>query len=218
MTPEENGVIENRDIIRLLVADDHYIIRAGLIALLQRRSNFRVVAEASDGLEAIQAFEEHHPTVTLMDLRMPNLGGLDAIRQIRTKHPNARILVLTAFDSDEDIYRTLQAGVRGYCLKGAPSNELFEAIEVVATGRRYVPPYISAKMIERINVAQLTEREHEVLSLMATGKSNQQISNSLFISEGTVKTHVNHILTKMNKEDRTAAVISALKRGLITIE
>jgi len=214
----ENPVEEGIPTIRLLIADDHYLVRTGLVALLGRNPQFQVVAEASNGLEAIKAFEEYRPNVALMDLRMPVLGGIDAITRIRDLHPNAKILVLTSFDGDEGIFRALQAGARGYCLKNTPAPELFEAIQAVASGHRHVPPHIAAKLIERMNETELTPREHDVLRLIATGKSNQQIGASLFISAGTVKSHVNHILMKLDADDRTTAVIKALRRGLVDLD
>ncbi|MBC8140116.1 MAG: response regulator transcription factor [Armatimonadetes bacterium] len=203
--------------IRVLIADDHYLVRAGLISLISRNPQMVVVAEAVNGQEAVRAYRTHRPDIVLMDLRMPVMDGLKAMVAIRAIHTGARILVLTSFDGDEYIFKGLQAGARGYCLKDATADELYNAIMAVYSGQRAIPPEIAAKLVERINGNELTSRESEVLSLIATGKTNHQIGTALFITEGTVKTHVNNILTKMNARDRTEAVIMALKRGLITL-
>ncbi|MBC8139661.1 MAG: response regulator transcription factor [Fibrella sp.] len=204
-------------LIRILIADDHYLVRAGLTSLISRNPQMKVVAEATNGAEAVRAYREHRPDIVLMDLRMPIMDGLEAIAQIRAINSGARILVLTSFDGDEYVYKGLQAGARGYSLKGATADELYEAITAVSAGQRRIPPELTAKLIERMNGNDLTPRETEVLKLIATGKTNHQTGTELFITEGTVKTHVNNILTKLNARDRTEAVIIALKRGLITL-
>lgn len=203
--------------IRILIADDHYLVRAGLTALIGRNPLMTVVAEAVNGQEAVRAYRTHRPDIVLMDLRMPVMDGLKAMVAIRALHAGARILVLTSFDGDEYIFKGLQAGARGYCLKDATADELYNAIMTVHSGQRCIPPEIAAKLVERMNGNDLTARESEVLSLIATGKTNHQIGTALFITEGTVKTHVNNILTKMNARDRTEAVIIGLRRGLITL-
>ncbi len=204
--------------IRILIADDHYLVRAGLISLISRNPKMKVVAEATNGREAVALFREHRPDVTLMDLQMPVMDGMEAMIAIRAVHSGARILVLTSYDGDEYIYRGLQAGARGYCLKDASATELYEAINAVSNGQRRIPPRIATKLVERMNTTQLTPRESGVLRLIASGKTNHQIGSALFITEGTVKTHVNNILTKLAAHDRTEAVIIALKRGLITLD
>ncbi|MBC7808081.1 MAG: response regulator transcription factor [Akkermansiaceae bacterium] len=204
--------------IRILIADDHYLVRAGLMSLISRNPQMKVVAEATNGQEAVRAYREHRPDIVLMDLRMPIMDGLEAMAEIRAINSGARILVLTSFDGDEYIYKGLQAGARGYSLKDATADELYDAITAVYAGHRRIPPEIAAKLVERMNGNELTPRETEVLGLIATGKTNHQIGTELFITEGTVKTHVNNILTKLNARDRTEAVIIALKRGLITLD
>ena len=205
-------------VIRILIADDHPIVRQGLIGMIECEPDMHVIAEASNGLEAIALFRQHQPDITLIDLRMPEIDGVEAIATIRKEFPQARILVLTTYDTDEDIYRGLRAGAQGYLLKDVPCDELLEAIRAIDTGQKRIPPGITARLIERLNAPELTEREQEVLRLIATGKSNQEIGTALTISEATVKYHVNHILNKLNVNDRTQAVTHALKRGMVHLE
>jgi two-component system NarL family response regulator len=205
-------------VIRILIADDHALVRAGLVALINRNPTMNVVAEATNGSEAVALFREHRPDVTLMDLQMPVMGGLEAIAAIRSIHAGARIMILTSHGGDEPIFRGLQAGARGYCLKDSSPEELCSAITSVYNGHRRLPDRIAAKLIERMSTTELTPREGDVLRLIASGKTNHQIGAALFIGEGTVKTHVNNILNKLAAHDRTEAVIIALKRGLITLE
>ncbi|GGH00048.1 response regulator [Silvibacterium dinghuense] len=204
--------------IRILVVDDHKIVRQGLVALLNTVSDFSVIAEASDGLEAIDAWRQHKPDVTLMDLRLPNLSGADAIVRIRETTPTARIIVLTTFDGDEDIYRALQAGARGYLLKGMDLDELTEAIRAVHAGRSRIPAQVAEKLAERMGGPGLTTRELEVLQRIVAGRSNKEIASDLFISEATVKTHVNSILGKLGVADRTHAATTALQRGIVHLD
>jgi len=206
------------DTIRILVVDDHHIVRQGLAALLKTVPGFEVLAEASDGEQAVELFRKHRPDVTLMDLRLPKLNGVDAIARIRADYSGARIVVLTTFDGDEDIYRALQAGARGYLLKGMDLAELSEAIRTVHAGKTRIPPRVAEKLAERMSGATLTGRELEVLKLIVAGKSNKDIGNSLFISEATVKTHVNSLLSKLGVEDRTQAATSALQRGIVHLD
>lgn len=203
--------------IRVLVADDHPIVRNGIMLLIKYEPGMETVAEASTGREAIQLFRQHQPDVTLMDLRMPELSGVDAIATIRQEFPDAPIVVLTTYDSDEDIYRGLQAGAKGYLLKDAPLDQVLKAIRTVHAGQNYVPPEVGAKLAQRISRPQLSDREQEVLDLMAQGKSNQDIANALYISEGTVKFHITSILRKLRASDRTQAVLTALKRGMTNL-
>ncbi|MBD2102654.1 response regulator transcription factor [Leptolyngbya sp. FACHB-261] len=200
--------------IRVLVADDHPIVRAGLFALLNHQTGLESVAEAGTGQEAVDCFRTHQPDVTLMDLRMPEMDGVTAITTIREEFPEARIIVLTTYDGDEDIYRGLHAGARGYLLKGVPCRELVEAIHAVHAGKKWIPSVVGVKLMERMDTPSLTEREREVLGLMAKGQSNQDISRSLQVTEGTVKFHINRILSKLGVSDRTQAVISAFRRGM----
>ncbi|MBD1867091.1 response regulator transcription factor [Leptolyngbya sp. FACHB-541] len=200
--------------IRILVAEDHAVVRDGLVAILNREADMTVVAEAEDGQQAVELYDLHQPDLTLMDLRMPNLDGVEAIAQIRATASQAKIIVLTTYDTDEDIYRGLQAGARGYLLKDTTSEELLQSIHTVHQGQRYVPSNIALKLSDRLGATALTQREQQVIQLLVNGKGNADIMSALNISEGTVKFHINNILNKLNVSDRTQAVIVALKRGL----
>jgi len=204
-------------LIRVLISDDHPFMREGLAAVIEYTPGMTVVGQACNGHEAVALFRQHHPDVTLMDLRMPELSGVDVIATICAEFTNARIIVLTTYDRDEDIYRGLRAGAKGYVLKDAEPDELLTAIRVVHSGQQYIPPIVGAKLAERIGRPELSDRELEVLRLMATGKSNLDISTELLIAEGTVKFHVKNILSKLGVSDRTQAMIVALKRGIITL-
>ncbi|MFZ0661815.1 MAG: response regulator transcription factor [Acidobacteriaceae bacterium] len=204
--------------IRLLVVDDHAIVRKGLVALLNTVEGLSVIAEASDGEEAIEAYRAHRPDVTLMDLRLPKLGGADAIARIRREYPAARVIVLTTFDGDEDIFRALQAGAKGYLLKGMDAAELTEAIRAVYAGKSKIPPFVAEKLAGRMGGPALTARELEVLKRIVAGRSNKEIGGDLHISEATVKTHINSILSKLGVSDRTQAATSALQRGIVYLE
>lgn len=202
----------------ILISDDHAVVREGLAAMLSRRAEMQVVAEASNGTQAVALALQHKPDVLLMDLRMPQMGGVEAIRAIRAEWPEARVIVLTTYDGDEDIYRALQAGAKGYLLKDTPREELLEAIRAVHAGRKHIPPEVAAKLAERLTSETLTEREREVLQLIVAGQSNKEIGASLNITEGTVKVHVNGLLGKLGVSDRTQAVTEALRRGLVHLE
>ncbi len=204
--------------IRILIADDHPVVREGLSALINRRPDMTVVAEASNGREAVKQFLLHRPDIALLDLRMAEMDGVDAIAAIRAQVPTARIIVLTTYDHDENIYRGLQAGAKAYLLKDVPREELLACIRTVHAGQTYIPSAIAAKLANRRNDSALTAREHEVLEFMADGKANKEIAAALHVSEGTVKTHVNAILKKLDAIDRTQAVIIALKRGIVRLE
>lgn len=206
------------DTIRILIVDDHHIVRQGLAALLKTVPGFDVAAEASDGEQAVELYRKHRPDVTLMDLRLPKLNGVEAITRIREGNPGARIVVLTTFDGDEDIYRALQAGAKGYLLKGMDLAELTEAIRTVHAGKTRIPARVAEKLAERMSGATLTARELEVLKLIVAGKSNREIGTALFISEATVKTHVNSLLSKLGVEDRTQAATTALQRGIVHLD
>jgi two-component system, NarL family, response regulator len=210
--------VESGTTIRVLLADDHPVVREGLRALITRRSSMCVVAEAKNGAEAFKLFGRYRPDVALIDLRMPELDGVDAIKAIREHFPAARIIVLTTFDGDEDIYRALRAGAKAYLLKDVGREELLECIRLVHEGRTYLPSGVATKLAERVAGSGLTERELDVLRLMATGKSNKEIGSALTVSEGTVKTHVNNILHKLNVSGRTEAVASAIKRGIVQLK
>lgn len=203
--------------IRVLIADDHPVVRSGLVMILQQAMGIEVVAEAGTGLEAIALFGQHRPDVVLMDLKMPEMGGVEAIATIRQTHPDVRIIILTTYDGDEDIFRGLSAGARGYLLKNVTRQALIEAIERVHAGQTYIPIEVGARLAERMGSPQLTPRERDVLLLLTEGKSNQEIAAALVVSEGTVKFHVNGILRKLNVCDRTQAVLVALKRGIANL-
>jgi DNA-binding NarL/FixJ family response regulator len=203
--------------IRILIVDDHPIVRNGLVLMVKYESGMETVAEASSGAEAIAQFHQHQPDVTLMDLRLGDMNGVEVIASIRQNFPAARIVILTTYDTDEDIYRGLQTGAKGYILKDAPLDELLKAIRTVHAGQQYIPPEVGAKLAERLSRPQLSDREREVLQLMAQGKSNQDVADSLHIAENTVKYHVNNILSKLGVSDRTQAVLLALKRGIANL-
>lgn len=205
-------------VIRILLVDDHPIVREGLAAIIERRPDMTVVAESGDGQAAVAAFHAHRPDVTLMDLRLPKMDGVAAINEIRKEFAYARFVVLTTFDGDEDIFRALRAGAQGYILKGTPRDELLSAIRAVDAGQKWLPPEVALKLGERVSTQDLTQREREVLRLIATGKSNQEIGTTLSITEGTVKGHVNTILTKLDARDRTQAVTTALRRGILHLD
>jgi len=201
--------------IKLLVADDHNIVRSGLTALINSEADMTVAAEATNGQQAIDLFKQYRPDVTIMDLRMPVLGGVDAITAIRKEFPTARIIVLTTYDGDEDIYRALQAGASGYLLKGMLAEELLEAIRAVHSGLRRIPAAVAERLAVRMGGPGLTSRELDVLALIVKGNSNKEIASALTISEATVKTHINNILSKLGASDRTQAATMALQRGII---
>nr|WP_211178363.1 response regulator transcription factor [Brasilonema octagenarum] len=203
--------------IRILIVDDHSIVRQGLAIIINRDPEMTVIAQAEDGQQGVNLFREYQPDITLMDLRMPQMAGVEAITAICAEFKSARIIVLTTYDSDEDIYRGLQAGAKGYLLKDAKSNELFNAIRTVYRGQQYIPPSVGAKLVQRMSNPELSERELEVLRLMAQGMSNLDISTILSIGESTVKSHVNRILSKLGVNDRTQAVIIAVKRGIVSL-
>jgi len=204
--------------IRVLIADDHGVVREGLVSMIQRnKADMTVVGEASSGREAVELWKEHRPDVTLLDLRMPELDGVDAIKAIRANDEKARIIVLTTYDGDEDIYRAIQAGAKGYLLKDVPREALMDSIRRVHAGETSLPMHLVAKLADRVSGDTLSKREIEVLKLMAQGKSNKEIGSALFISEGTVKSHGKAIFAKMNVISRTEAVAEATRRGLIRL-
>jgi DNA-binding NarL/FixJ family response regulator len=199
--------------IHILVADDHYIVRIGLVALVNSEPDMRVVAEAADGAQAVELFERHRPDVVLMDSRMAVKNGIDATLEIRKRSPDARVLMLTAFDGEADIRRALDAGVRGYTLKSSTGEMLIPAIRAVAAGERWIPGEVSKRLASRT----LTTRELEVLDELAKGRANKQIADELGITEYTVKDHLKNILNKLRVADRTEAVTVALQRGIIRL-
>jgi DNA-binding NarL/FixJ family response regulator len=204
--------------IRILVVEDHQIVRQGLVALLNVVDGVEVVGQAADGEEAVREFETRHPDVTLIDLRLPKMGGVEVIQRVRANHSNARFIVLTTYDGDEDIYRALQAGARAYLLKGMTVEVLVSTIRSVHAGKSIIPPAIAQKLAERMATEQLTQREQEVLVQIVRGKSNKEIGSALDISEATVKTHINNLLGKLGVEDRTQAATAAIQRGLVQLD
>ena len=201
--------------IRLLVVDDHHVVRQGLIALLSIMPGIEVAGEASDGLQAVELHRKLQPDITLMDLQLPKLGGVDAILRIRAESPAARFIVLTTFDGDEDIYRALQAGAKAYLLKGMTVEELTSTIQAVHSGKTRIAPAIAEKLAERMSGQALTGRELAVLERIVRGRANKEIASDLNISEATVKTHINNLLGKLGVTDRTQAATAALQRGIV---
>jgi len=204
--------------IRVLVVEDHNVVRQGLVALLNVVDGLTVVGEAADGLEAIEQFRKCQPDVTLMDLRLPRMGGVEAIQRIRLESPQARVIVLTTYDGDEDIYRALKAGARSYLLKGMTSEELVATIRTVHSGKSHIPPAIAERLAERMGSEDLTPREFDVLKEIVDGKSNKEIATALNVSEATVKTHINSLLGKLGVTDRTQAATAAIQRGIVPLE
>jgi DNA-binding NarL/FixJ family response regulator len=204
--------------LRVVVADDHPVVREGVVAIINRQSDMTVVAEAGDGQAAVAAALTERPDVTLLDLRMPRMSGLEAIRAIRRAIPSACILVLTTYDGDEDVYRALQEGALGYLLKDLSSNELLTAIRSAAAGRRVVPGRAAARLADHLSTTSLTARELVVLKALVNGNSNRQIANALSITEGTVKGHLKQIFMKLDVTDRTQAATAALGRGFVHLD
>lgn len=201
--------------IRILIVDDHYVVRMGLIALVETEPDLRVVGEAADGVQAVEQFRKLKPDLTLMDLRMPLLDGITATREIRSQFPEARILMLTTYDGDEDIHKALSAGARGYLLKNSTRESLIPALRAVAQGQSWIPQEVASRLAARKSFEALTPREVEVLEQLAKGLANKEIADVLRISEHTVKDHLKNILGKLRVADRTEAVTAALQRGII---
>jgi len=212
---QDTGVTRLRLPIRILVVDDHFVVRIGLAAVLNAEADLRVVAEAGNGFEAIELFRKHHPDVTLMDLLMPGLTGVETTAAICREFPDARIIMMTILDGNEDIYRALQAGARGYVLKKMLGPVLVEAIRTVHAGERYLPAIAVKRLAERSAVEPLTVREEEVLELVVKGLSNKELADVLKITEQTAKVHLKNILRKLDVSDRTEAATSALQRGIV---
>ena len=205
------------NLIRILTVDDHPLLRKGIAALVNGEPDLTLVAEASNGNEAIDAFRSHRPDVTLMDLQMPEVDGIDAIDRIRREFPEARIIVLTTYSGDTQVLRALKAGARGYILKGHVHKELLDAIRVVHAGKKRIPPEIAAQLADHATDDALTEREIDVLRLVAAGNANKRIADQLSIGEATVKSHISNILSKLGANDRSHAVTIGLKRGIIEL-
>ncbi len=202
--------------IRIMLVEDHQVVRQGLEALLGTDDNLEVVGSVGDGLEAMDLFRTLLPDITLIDLQLPRQGGAETIRQIRAEFPQARFIVLTTFDGDEDIYRALQAGARAYLLKGMPLEELLTTIQAVHSGKLHIPAPVAEKLAERLSGQELTAREMNVLERIVAGRANKEISADLSISEATVKTHINSLLGKLGVADRTQAATVAIQRGLVS--
>jgi DNA-binding NarL/FixJ family response regulator len=201
--------------ISVLVVDDHPIVRVGIVAIINARPDMTVVAECGTGEEAVELFERHEPDIVLMDLRLPKMSGVEAIRTIRIRHPRACFVVLTTYEGDEDIHQALEAGARAYVIKGMPHEMLIDALRRVHAGHRFLPPAISRTLASRTPDSDLSAREREVLSLLARGETNKEIAQHLGITEATVKCHVSVILMRLQATDRTQAVVTALQRGLV---
>ncbi len=203
--------------IGVLIADDHSVLRQGLVSLIGFEADMMVVAEASNGREALDLWRQHRPDVTMLDLRMPELDGVGVIKQIRAEDENTRIIVLTTYDGDEDIYRAIQAGAKGYLLKDVPREALIDCIRRVHAGETCVPVHLANRLAKRLSDKSVSEREIDVLKLMAQGKSNKEIGSALFISAGTVKSHVKSIFAKLSVNSRAEAVANAAHSGLIQL-
>lgn len=201
--------------IRILVADDHYVVRMGLIAVVNSEPDMEVVAEAADGNQAIEQCGKHHPDLVLMDLRMPLKDGIQATLEIRRQFPETHVLMLTTFDGDHDIHQALQAGAEGYVLKNSTGETLIPALRAVAAGQRWIPKEIAAQLAARKSFEELTPREVEILHQLAKGLANKEIADVLHISEHTVKDHLKNVLAKLRVADRTEAVTAAIQRGII---
>jgi two-component system NarL family response regulator len=203
------------DSIRIIVVDDQAVVRQGFVSLINTVPGMTVIAEGINGQQAVELYRKHRPDVVLMDLRMPVMGGVEAITAIRREFPSARVIVLTTYDGDEDIYRSLQAGAQGYLLKDMFFDELEDAIRTVHAGGRRIPGVVAERLAGRVGGSELTGRELEVLEQIVRGRSNKEIAAALSISEATVKSHVNNILSKLGVDDRTQAATTALQRGIV---
>lgn len=207
--------MEKKTPIRIMVVDDHFVVRIGLTAAVNAEPDMLVVAEAEDGPQAIERFRQYRPDVALMDLRLPGLSGVETTHVICREFDSASIIILSTYGGDESIHRALQAGAKAYLLKTTSHDDLLTAIRVVYSGRKYLPPEVAAQLAERLPNSELSAREMEVLQLIAKGLSNREIANALSVTEGTIKFHVINILNKLGANDRTMAVTLALQRGII---
>ena len=205
----------NAEKIKVMVVDDHPLMRVGVASIINARPDMAVVAQTGTGEEALALFPQHKPDVTLMDLRLPNMSGVNSIRAIRGRWPSARFVVLTTYEGDEDIHRALEAGAKGYVIKGMPYQTLIEALLRVHSGGRFLPPPVARALASRMPDSDLSAREQEVLRHLVGGMANKEIANLLGITEATVKCHVSTILMRLNVSDRTQAVVTALQRGLV---
>ena len=224
MTSEFEFIAPNMDepkpgtTIRILIVDDHPPMRMGLVALIKSQPGMDVVAEASDGEEAIEVYDDVLPDVVLMDLRMPGIGGVEAILAIRKKHPAARVIVLSTYDLDEDIHRAIQSGAQSYLLKDMPSEEIASTIHGVFAGDTMLPRQVAERLTMRSQREQLTERERDVLESLIKGRSNKEIASGLFLSEETVKSHLKMLFAKLRVHDRTGAAVEAIRHGIVHLK
>jgi two-component system, NarL family, response regulator len=203
--------------IRVLVVDDHPIVRQGLVSILEDEPDMVIVGQASDGNEAIAQFRLHQPDVVLLDLRMPQMGGVEVITAVRAEAPDANIIMLTIYDTDEAIYQGLRAGARAYLLKDTPCDEILEVIRAVYEGRRYISTMVGEKLAARMDKPMLSDRERQVIAQMAKGKNNREIGAELSITEHTVRFHVNNVLSKLGANDRAHAIVLALRQGIVQL-
>ena len=206
------------DKLRIMLVDDHYLVRMGLASIIALEPDMTVCAEASTGEQAQALFRAQRPDVTLMDLRLPGMSGTDTTQAIRAEYPEARIVMISTYVCDEEIYGALQAGAMAYLVKSVQREELMRAIRKAAAGHRHIPPEVAARLADRVSGSQLSAREVEVLRFLVSGRRNREIANALDIAEGTVKLHVSSILSKLGVTDRTEAVTRALQRGIVQLE
>jgi DNA-binding NarL/FixJ family response regulator len=207
--------VNDFDKIRILCVDDHPLMREGIAAVIRNEPDMLLVGEAANGREAMQSIREHQPDVTLMDLRLPDISGIDAMVAIRAEYPDARVIILTTSEGDAEIHRALEAGAQGYMLKSMPRKQLVEMVRRVHAGKKHIPPEVAAQLAEHLGDESLSKREVEVLQKVASGKRNIDIAELLFISEETVKGHLKHIMEKLGARDRTEAVAIGIRRGMI---
>ncbi|PIG91648.1 response regulator transcription factor [Gloeocapsopsis sp. IPPAS B-1203] len=201
----------------ILIADDHPVVRDGLAAILNKQPGMTVIAQAGNGLEAVEQFRLHQPDVAIVDLRMPEMGGAEVVATVRAEFPNACFIMLTVYDGDEDIYQGFRAGAKAYLLKDTPCHELVEVIRAVCAGAQHIPNSLTSKLASRLSMSELSDRERQVLTLMTDGKNNREIGEAIGISESTVRFHVSNLMSKLGVSDRTHAVVTALKRGIIKL-
>lgn len=214
--PKVNGKSTHR--ITVMLVDDHPAFRKGIAALIESEPDMAVIAQTGDGADSVELYSRTRPDVVLMDLRLPGMGGVEAIMAIRLKHPDARIIVLTTFDADEDIYRAIQSGAKSYLLKDTPEDELASMIRAVYAGEGTLPSRVAERLAERNQRADLSRREMDVLQLLIKGRSNKEISSRLFVSEDTVKAHLKTLFSKLNVRDRTEAAITAIRHGIVHLD